>query len=590
MAETGLQGPLSVAEQAIAWEKQDEDGVRLYAKIGGYSGSSTRTEIAAGIIAACANGPVHIGSDSEVFVLKAKCIIESIQKGCECKCNWKLMSDGDLLEHFYEVVKAKGAQAIRITWVKGHATDQHVEKGITTDKNKVGNQIADEVADLGTALHGKQVMSAAKRMSSRHNQYPQLMKDISQHTIEAYRIHRILTEHNEKLEEIAKAETERNKVTYEPLSYPESASTRNLRNIASIHDFSKHCKANNIAHNIERFIANLIAKECESHERGITWIEIYILYRIRGNPAPFEYNEKKAKNMKTACQQIKEFTRQFRAGIARTVDEGDKKWFKPHKNQDSNVFGKLAIEANPPSVNCNISLREGEQIKIAEAIVRLSRTADKKSCNDFVHGRKQLNIIPLKLNGKAGWDKTLVERKCQQENLQDICTWKNRDLHLCESTPSYFQCPKCEHVEHSTCKSFQTKDLDVKQKCNGCNNSTKVVEWKCTCGKPWHRCDVHRHSIPGRNQPSDMAKIKREQTPEANENNAAAAKALRLNYSMSHEQMLEHETKRDKRKRMEEDEWMNEPTIDLGIPRIKSIRIASLGPRLRRKFVHPGGL
>ena len=87
-----------------------------------------------------------------------------------------------------------------------------------------------------------------------------------------------------------------------------------------------------------------------------------------------------------------------------------------------------------------------------------------------------------------------------------------------------------------------------------------------------------------------MAKMKREQTPEANENNAAAAKALRLNYSMSHEQMLEQETKRDKRKRMEEDEWMNEPTIDLGTPRIKSIRIASLGPRLRRKFAHPGGL
>ena len=48
------------------------------------------------------------------------------------------MSDGDLLEHFYEVVKAKGANSINITWVKGHATDQHVEKGITSEKNKAG--------------------------------------------------------------------------------------------------------------------------------------------------------------------------------------------------------------------------------------------------------------------------------------------------------------------------------------------------------------------------------------------------------------------------------------------------------------------
>ena len=59
---------------------------------------------------------------------------------------------------------------------------------------------------------------------------------------------------------------------------------------------------------------------------------------------------------------------------------------------------------------------------------------------------------------------------------------------------------------------------------------------------------------------------------------------------MNVEQMIEQETRRDKRKRMEEDEWMNEPTIDLGIPRIKFIRVASLGPRLRSKFVHPGGL
>ena len=41
---------------------------------------------------------------------------------------------------------------------------------------------------------------------------------------------------------------------------------------------------------------------------------------------------------------------------------------------------------------------------------------------------------------------------------------------------------------------------------------------------------------------------------------------------------------------MEENEWMNEPTIELGIHRIKTIRIAFLGPILRSKFVYPGGL
>ena len=62
--------PLSEAESSLAMARQDREGVSLYTSVGGYAGSSTRTEIAAGIIGICAHGPVHIGSDSEVFVNK----------------------------------------------------------------------------------------------------------------------------------------------------------------------------------------------------------------------------------------------------------------------------------------------------------------------------------------------------------------------------------------------------------------------------------------------------------------------------------------------------------------------------------------
>ena len=86
-----------------------------------------------------------------------------------------------------------------------------------------------------------------------------------------------------------------------------------------------------------------------------------------------------------------------------------------------------------------------------------------------------------------------------------------------------------------------------------------------------------------------MSKAKRELKPEATARDAGHNKAPRLDYSMSHEHMLEQETRRDKRKRKDEDEWMNEPTIDLGVPRIKTIRVASFGPCLRSRFVHPGG-
>ena len=66
-------------------------------------------------------------------------------------------------------------------------------------------------------------------------------------------------------------------------------------------------------------------------------------------------------------------------------------------------------------------------------------------------------------------------------------------------------------------------------------------------------------------------------------------KAPKLDHSMPIERMLAQETQRAKRTR-QEDDWLQEPTFELGVPRIKSIRVASLGPNLRRKFVHPGGL
>ena len=57
-----------------------------------------------------------------------------------------------------------------------------------------------------------------------------------------------------------------------------------------------------------------------------------------------------------------------------------------------------------------------------------------------------------------------------------------------------------------------------------------------------------------------------------------------------YEQILEEDHSRAKRFRMDDDEWIDEPAIVLGYPRMKYITVASLGPALKRRFVHPGGI
>ena len=148
------QTPASGAEHELAGYNQKPEGVELYTSIGGLAGGSTRTELAAAIVAMSADGPVHVASDSKAFVSKAHKMQKQMLKGKTIKRQWKLMSDGDLWEHFHKALVAKNPYAFKATWVKGHATDEHISKGITTQAHKEGNFEADRAADIGANLHG----------------------------------------------------------------------------------------------------------------------------------------------------------------------------------------------------------------------------------------------------------------------------------------------------------------------------------------------------------------------------------------------------------------------------------------------------
>ena len=124
--------------------------------------------------------------------------IKIIKNKKKAKRSWKLISDGDLWQHFYNAIEAKGAHSVRITWVKCHATPEHIKCGVTTQENKEGNDEADKIADIGAELHGKDVISLAAKLQSRHNQYAKLMTEITHHIIEAYSIHRELLEQEQQ--------------------------------------------------------------------------------------------------------------------------------------------------------------------------------------------------------------------------------------------------------------------------------------------------------------------------------------------------------------------------------------------------------
>ena len=64
---------------------------------------------------------------------------------------WGLMKNGDLILLALRFILAKGPHALDFQKVKGHATLEHIQAGLSTYEHKHGNDAADKAAE--EAIH-----------------------------------------------------------------------------------------------------------------------------------------------------------------------------------------------------------------------------------------------------------------------------------------------------------------------------------------------------------------------------------------------------------------------------------------------------
>ena len=140
------QDPLNEIERNLVAMVSNK-GVMLSTALLGHRASSTRAELGAGIAAMLADKPTHQATDSMAYLLKAK----SILKGEKPRKPYNIIPDGDLWDWFARLVQAKGPEAVQLSKVKGHATDEMVNQGKVKKEHKEGNDASDEAADIGGA-------------------------------------------------------------------------------------------------------------------------------------------------------------------------------------------------------------------------------------------------------------------------------------------------------------------------------------------------------------------------------------------------------------------------------------------------------
>ena len=267
----------------------------------GQTGSSTRMELAAWILVLCKPVRSRYATDSKsmldkaIYLLKqAETVEEKQRKGEKVNASnpfkkaWGLQKDGDMWEIAWKAILRRGARNQQIRKVKGHATNDDVEKGKSTREDQYGNDKADKNADVGVEMvYGGGFAKLGQWLANRHSRYVNFMRRIQKMIAavtlaekdarrKAHECDKALLGYDPKKWQKTDARI-RNKeeedYIYEKLKMPPP--------VMGVHRFS-YCKG--LYLDIHKFLANRRWTPIveQSTTSGITWLELFALFDVTG--------------------------------------------------------------------------------------------------------------------------------------------------------------------------------------------------------------------------------------------------------------------------------------------------------------------
>ena len=499
------QEPLSKTELDMGIVTQKTNGVEVKTCISGYGGSSMRSELAVGILASVANQAVHIGSDSQSFVLKASRIQKMVEEGKTPRRPWSTQKDGDLWELLYNTLKRKGSWTFKVSKVKGHASDDMVIQGTVNAEDKVGNDQADIAADEGVNMHGDGIVKISRLLMKRHLEYTNLVKKVHDHMLKCHKAHKMLTKEKEagRRGNLPKNENEPNMIAYrKPKSFASRAG-RHVGDMLDIRSFRKILQQNPRTEQVQQFLKMITLESNERKEEiGTTWIELYVMYKKTGFECAVQEPANKADKKPSMGMQIKEFKRMVREVVHATMQDVDKLLFQASHHQHSRYVG-CGIITHMAMINAKVVTSEAVENKITEEIVRSQRRR-KQDVEDFLKGLKELPECRYKDKGRTSWSRAIKENtslnKYLKRNAKEENNKAREQTQVVQQetkeaiTREFFNCAMCGHHILADRTAFDLCDLGVKTRCKRCNNSWETKMWKCKCKLPWHKCSIHRDS------------------------------------------------------------------------------------------------
>ena len=425
-----------------------------------------------------------------------------------------MQKDGDLWELLHETIKAKGPHTFLATKVKGHATDQMVAENEVKPEDKIGNDHADNVANEGVNMYRKDVLALGANLTKRHIAYSKFLKTLHDSFLYAIlKRNKLLTQKGGDSRPGKEAGNDK----MIDFAMPEEGKTEDqsqvfIKTMIDIGQFADTMKKHHRAKEVQGFLASTSYRKVEAGEQGISWLELYTLYKLTGEKCMVGDEVDKTQPKPALRNQLRAFKNTVRTIARLTMEHSDAEMFRASTNKKPRLKG-LGIVSHAAMINCQIDIDSTTRKDIATHILRSQARMSQKKVKDILEQRQQVKLQKMVLANKNKWSSEIkatreaaqlykgnkVKSDLKRKN-DEVLDSEAKRLREGESEarpeqtagPALFICSICDHKVPATRKAFSIGTLDAKTWCGKCKKNRMSKEFQCQCGRPWYKCEFHK--------------------------------------------------------------------------------------------------
>ena len=403
---------LSEGDCDLGIPTQEEEGLGLSVALVGFGGSSTRSEIAGGIIAIAADGPVHIGTDSQAFCNKATSLIDMERRGRKPKRPWSTQKDGDLWELLHKMVQQKGWKSVKITKVKGHATDANVEDGKVDINDKKGNDKADDYATKGLNGHADDFLKVSRLLTKRQISYVAFVTHVHDHMLEAFFRRKLLLDAEHALGDEKNDARAKKFIQVQPIDYPGEGKPLEHKEMLGVQHIGKTGKEFHKTEDVYDFVKMLPAEATEDYKEALTWQELFILYEMVGGRNIIGRPISAAKKRAPMAKRIQGFKKCAGRIIKNCLNDEDAKLFRPLEVKKPKLK-QTGITTRIAATSCKVALTKEAQRTVNKHLITMQNNYNGRTVEKIIAGDKCVKLTKLNSKGKAEWAESVGKASFQ---------------------------------------------------------------------------------------------------------------------------------------------------------------------------------